>query len=70
LPGVRQHSTRHRPRASAHEIHVPKTVELEQRIARLELKLQRTCDELEQTRQRMTALQARLDHYFARFGQI
>ena len=49
---------------------MPKTVELEQRIGRLELKLQRTCEELEQTRQRMTALQARLDHYFARLGQL
>lgn len=49
---------------------VPKSVELEQRIARLELKLQRAVEELEQTRQRMTALQARLDHYFARFGQL
>ena len=49
---------------------MPKTVELEQRIARLELKLQRAVEELEQTRKRMTALQARLDHYAARFGQI
>ena len=49
---------------------MPKTVELEQRIARLELKLQRAFEELEQTRKRMTALQAQLDHYAARFGQI
>jgi len=49
---------------------VPKTVELENRIARVEIKLQRALEDLEQTRQRMTALQARLDHYAARFGQI
>lgn len=48
---------------------MPKTVELEQRIARLEMKLQRACEELEMTRQRMSALQARVDHYSARFGQ-
>jgi hypothetical protein len=57
------------PRSTAHELRLPKTVELEQRIARLEMRLQRTCDELEVTRQRMAALQARLDHYAARFGQ-
>jgi hypothetical protein len=45
-------------------------VELEQRIARLEIKLQRAVEDLEQTRLRMTALQARLDHYAARSGQI
>jgi hypothetical protein len=69
LNGVRRHSTP-APRGSAHEIHVPKTVELEQRIARLELKLQRTVEELEKTRQRMSALQAQIDHYSARLGGI
>jgi hypothetical protein len=49
---------------------VPKTVELEKRIARPEMKLQRTCEELEQTRQRMSALQAQLDHYSAKSGRI
>ena len=49
---------------------MPKTVELEQRIARLELKLQRTVEELEKTRQRMSALQAQIDHYSARLGGI
>jgi len=69
LPGVRRHSTPAH-RATAKEIHVPKTVELEQRIARLELRLQRACEELEQTRQRMSALQAQLDHYGAKSGRI
>jgi exonuclease VII large subunit len=69
LHGVRRRSTP-APRASAHEIHVPKTVELEQRIARLELKLQRACEDLEKTRQRMSALQAQLDHYGAKFGRL
>jgi predicted LPLAT superfamily acyltransferase len=45
-------------------------VELEQRISRLEMKLQRACEELDLTRQRLTALQAKLDHYAARFGHI
>jgi molecular chaperone GrpE (heat shock protein) len=67
LNGVRRHSTPG-PRVRAHEIHVPKTVELEQRIARLELKLQRALEDLENTRQRMSALQAQLDHYGAKFG--
>jgi len=57
------------PRSTARELRLPKTVELEQRIGRLEMKLQRACEELELTRQRMSALQARLDHYVARFGQ-
>jgi hypothetical protein len=69
LNGLRRHSTP-APRASAHELHVPKSVELEKRISRLEIKLQHALEDLEQTRQRITALQARLDHYTARFGQI
>jgi hypothetical protein len=56
-------------RSTAPELRLPKTVELEQRIARLEMKIQHACEELELTRQRMSALQARLDHYVARFGQ-
>jgi uncharacterized coiled-coil protein SlyX len=44
-------------------------VELEQRIARLELRLKRTCDELDLTRQRMASLQAQLDHLIARLGE-
>lgn len=67
LNGVRRHSTP-APRASAHEIHLPKTVELEQRIARLEIKLQRAVEDLEKTRQRMSSLQAQLDHYTAKLG--
>ena len=55
---------------SAREIHVPKMLELEDRIARLEIKLQRAAEDLEHTRQRISALQARLDHYSAGFGQI
>ena len=58
------------PRVSAREIHVPKMLELEDRIARLEIKLQRAAEDLEHTRQRISALQARLDHYSAGFGQI
>jgi len=69
LNGLRRHSTP-APRASVHELHAPKTVELEKRIARLEIKLQRALEDLEQTRQRITAVQARLDHYAARFGHI
>jgi hypothetical protein len=57
------------PPSTARELRLPKTVELEQRIARLEMKLQHACEELEVTRQRMAALQARVDHYLARFGQ-
>jgi hypothetical protein len=69
LNGLRRHSTS-APRASAHELHAPKTLELEKRISRLEITLQRALEDLEQTRQRITALQARLDHYAARFGRI
>jgi hypothetical protein len=69
LPGVHRHSTPAQ-RATAKEIHIPKTVELEQRIARLELNLQRAFEELDQTRQRMSAVQAQLDHYSAKSGRI
>jgi molecular chaperone GrpE (heat shock protein) len=68
LRGLRRRSIPD-PRSTARELQLPKTVELEQRIARLEMKLQRACEELEATRQRMAALQARIDHYTARFGQ-
>jgi uncharacterized small protein (DUF1192 family) len=54
------------PPATANELQLPKTVELEQRIARLELKLQRTCEELDEARQRVASLQAQLDHLAAR----
>ena len=63
-------STIHTPRSTADELQVPKTVELEQRIARVELKLDRTVEELELNRHRMVALQAQLDHLLAKLGRF
>jgi hypothetical protein len=54
----------------AGEAPVSKTIELEQRIARIELKLHRACDELDVSRQRLVALQAELDHLLARLGHV
>ena len=67
---ARRRSTTRAPRATANDLQFPKTVELEQRIARLELKLQQACEALEQTHHQLTAVQARLDHYAARFGVL
>ena len=67
---ARRHRSSHSPLSTAGEFQVPKTVELEQRIARLEMKLQQACEELDRTRHRLTALQAKLDHYAARFGLL
>ena len=65
----RRSSTAH-PRSTAHELQVPKTVELEQRIARVELKLDHAREQLDVTRQRLVSLQAQLDHLFAKFGRF
>jgi chaperonin cofactor prefoldin len=68
---VRRRSSHASTRSTARELQLPKTVELEQRISRLEMKIQRACEELDLTRQRLSALQAKLDHYYAaRFGHL
>jgi uncharacterized small protein (DUF1192 family) len=69
LRARRRSSTPVRP-TTASELQLPKTVELEQRIARLELKLQRTREELDDARQRMAALQAQIDYLSARAGLL
>jgi len=66
LPPRRQFTLKH-PRATAGDLPIaPKTIELEQRIARVE----GWCEELQQTvdvvLKRVNALQAQLDHISAR----
>lgn len=66
----RRRSSTRVPPTTASELQLPKTVELEQRIARLELKLLRTREELDDARQRMAALQAQIDYLSARAGLL
>lgn len=67
---VRRRSSTRVPPTTARELRLPKTVELEQRIARVELKLQRTREQLDEARQRVAALQAQLDHLSAKAGLL
>ena len=67
---ARRRSSTPATRATAREFQLPKTVELEQRIARLEIKLQRTREELDDARQRVAALQAQIDYLSARTGLL
>jgi hypothetical protein len=60
----RRHSTIREPRASARE--VPKSIELEQRVARVELALKDMRDTLDVLTKQFIALQAQLDHVAAR----
>jgi hypothetical protein len=65
---TRRRSSTPRLPASSNEAPPPKSVELEHRLGRVELKLERACEELETTRQRLSAMQAQLDHLLAKFG--
>jgi hypothetical protein len=61
---TRRRSTLRLPRATAFE--VPKSVELEHRIGRLELLIKDLHDENAALKKRVSALQAQLDHVAAR----
>lgn len=65
---TRRHASTPKLQVTANEGPPPKSVELEHRLGRVELKLERACEELELTRQRLSAIQAQLDHLLAKFG--
>jgi len=66
---TRRISSIHSGRASAHEVSsAPKTVELEIRVARLELLHRETKDALETLSKRTIALKAQLDHLLAKLS--
>ena len=65
---TRRHASTPRLKATANEAPPPKSIELEHRLGRVELKLERACEELDLTRQRLNAIQAQLDHLLAKFG--
>jgi hypothetical protein len=66
----RRRATTPRQTTTADEGSIPTGVELEQRIARVELRIERTSEELELTRQRLVALQAQLEHVLGRLGHF
>jgi len=71
LPSFRHHSTTGLPRDHAHEVSIaPKSVELEQRLARVELQQQRITETLDLILKRLTAIQAQLDHVGAKLGWL
>lgn len=62
----RRRFTTQMPRSLASEFSPPKTVELEIRVARLELALDDAKDKIDLMNKRMIALQAQFDHFMAR----
>ena len=60
----RRQSSTHQPRSAAKEH--PKSIELEQRIARMEIAVTRLTEWMETLNTRFVALQAHLDHVSAR----
>ena len=62
----RRRSTVRRLRSHARDAGVPKSVELEHRLSRLELAMKGVRDSLDLFEKRMIALQAQLDHIAAR----
>jgi hypothetical protein len=65
----RRHTTVHDDRTRAHDAGVPKTVEIELRVARAELVLQELRLTIETLAKRVIAVQAQLDHVMARFDR-
>ena len=63
----RRRSTVHPPRATAPEL--SKSIELEHRVSRLELKLTAARSVIDTLTKRAVALQAQLDHLAARIGR-
>ena len=66
----RRRSTIRPTRAIAAEVRPVKSLELESRVARLEIVLEQLRDAQEVTSKRLFALQARLDHLAGRLGII
>jgi hypothetical protein len=63
----RRRSTVKVPHATAREVHeFPKSVELEQRVSRLELRVAELADVLSATTKRTIAMEAQLDHLIAK----
>jgi hypothetical protein len=66
----RRRSSIKQPRASASEFFLPKSFELEQRLARLEVALKDTRAMCEALTKQVAALQAQSDHLAARVGLL